>query len=108
MGDENGAGKIEIINSKVEATSYYPALYTEGTLTVNGGEVKCTSTADAAIWTQGDILIKGGAKITTDGKYPMGGNGTFAVEEAEIDAVECFLQFIQEWIGKIKSGEIIR
>ena len=86
MGDENGAGKIEIINSNVEATSYYPALYTEGTLTVNGGEVKCTSTADAAIWTQGDILIKGGAKVTTDGKYPMGGNGTFAVEEAEIDA----------------------
>ena len=61
-------------------------MYTEGTLTVNGGEVKCTSTADAAIWTQGDILIKGGAKITTDGKYPLGGNGTFAVEEAEIDA----------------------
>lgn len=40
MGDENGAGKIEIINSKVEATSYYPALLTEGNLTVNGGEVK--------------------------------------------------------------------
>ena len=86
MGDENGAGKIEIINSNVEATSYYPALYTEGKLTVNGGEVKCTSTADAAIWTRGDILIKGGAKVTTDGKYPMGGYGTFAVEEAEIDA----------------------
>ena len=86
MGDENGAGKIEIINSKVEATSYYPALYTEGKLTVDGGEVKCSSTADAAIWTQGDILIKGGAKVTTDSKYPMGGNGTFTVEEAEIDA----------------------
>ncbi|WNV57479.1 LPXTG cell wall anchor domain-containing protein [Oscillospiraceae bacterium NTUH-002-81] len=86
MGDENGAGKIEIINSKVEATSHYPALFTEGNLTVNGGEVKCTSTADSAIWTNGDILIKGGAKVTTDGKYPMGGNGTFTVEEAEIDA----------------------
>ena len=86
MGDENGAGKIEIINSDVEATSYYPALYTEGKLTVDGGEVKCSSTADAAIWTQGDILIKGGAKVTTDSKYPMGGNGTFTVEEAEIDA----------------------
>ena len=86
MGDENGAGKIEIINSKVEATSYYPALFTEGNLTVNGGEVKCTSTADSAIWTKGDILIKGGAKVTTDGKYAMGGNGTFTVEEAEIDA----------------------
>ena len=86
MGDENGAGKIEIINSKVEATSYYPALLTEGKLTVNGGEVKCTSTADSAIWTKGGILIKGGAKVTTDGKFPMGGNGTFTVEEAEIDA----------------------
>ena len=86
MGDENGAGKIEITNSKVEATSYYPALFTEGNLTVNGGEVKCTSTADGAIWTKGDILIKGGAKVTTDSKFPMGGNGTFTVEEAEIDA----------------------
>ena len=70
----------------MEATSYYPALFTEGDLTVNGGEVKCTSTADGAIWTKGNILIKGGAKVTTDGKYPMGGNGTFTVEEAEIDA----------------------
>ena len=86
MGNGSGAGKIEIINSKVEATSYYPALFTEGNLTVNGGEVKCTSTADSAIWTKGDILIKGGAKVTTDGKYPMGGDGTFTVEEAEIDA----------------------
>ena len=86
MGDENGAGKIEIINSKVEATSHYPALFTEGDLTVNGGEVKCTSTADGAIWTRGDILIKGGAKVTTYSEYPMGGNGSFTVEEAEIDA----------------------
>ena len=86
MGDENGAGKIEIINSKVEATSYYPALFTEGNLTVNGGEVSCTSTADSAIWTKGNILIKGGSKVTTDSKFPMGGNGTFTVEEAEIDA----------------------
>ena len=86
MGDENGAGKIEIINSKVEATSYYPALFTEGNLTVNGGEVKCTSTADGAIWTIGNILIKGGAKVTTYSEYPMGGNGSFTVEEAEVDA----------------------
>ena len=86
MGDENGAGKIEIINSKVDATSYYPALFTEGNLTVNGGEVSCTSTADGAIWTKGNILIKGGAKVTTEGKYPMGCDGTFTVEEAEVDA----------------------
>ena len=79
-------GKISIDNTKVRVSSYYTALYTEGKLTVNGGEVKCTSTADAAIWTRGDILIKGGAKVTTDGKCPMGGYGTFTVEEAEIDA----------------------
>ena len=83
--EENG-GDIEIAQSTVKATSYYPGLYAAGNLTVDGGEVNCTSTADSAMWAKGDILIKGGAKVTTDGKYPMGGNGTFTVEEAEIDA----------------------
>ena len=83
---EGNGGDIEIVQSTVKATSYYPGLYAAGNLTVDGGEVKCTSTADSAIWTQGDILIKGGAKVTTDSKFPMGGNGTFTVEEAEIDA----------------------
>ena len=83
---EGNGGDIEIAQSTVNATSYYPGLYAAGNLTVNGGEVNCTSTADGAIWAKGNILIKGGAKVTTDGKYPMGGNGTFTVEEAEIDA----------------------
>ena len=85
--DQKGnGGDIELAASKVKATSYYPGLYAAGNLTVNGGEVNCTSTADGAIWAKGNILIKGGAKVTTDGKSPMGGNGTFTVEEAEIDA----------------------
>ena len=83
---EGNGGDIELAASKVKATSYYPALFARGNLTVNGGEVSCTSTADGAIWTNGNILIKGGAKVTTDGKLPMGGNGSFTVEEAEIDA----------------------
>ena len=83
--DGNG-GDIELAASKVKATSYYPGLYAAGNLTVNGGEVNCTSTANSAIWIQGDILIKGGAKVTTEGKYPMGCDGTFTVEEAEVDA----------------------
>ena len=29
-------------------------------------------------------------------------------EEAENEAVQCFRQFIQEWIEKIKRGEIVR
>ena len=85
--DQEGiGGDIEIAQSTVKATSYYPGLYAAGDLTVNGGEVNCTSTADSAIWAKGNILIKGGAKVITDGKFPMGGNGTFTVEEAEIDA----------------------
>ena len=84
--NEGNGGDIELAASKVKATSYYPGLYAAGDLTVNGGEVNCTSTADGAIWAKGNILIKGGAKVTTDGKYPMGCNGTFTVEEAEIDA----------------------
>ena len=83
---EGNGGDIELAASKVKATSYYPGLYAAGDLTVNGGEVNCTSTADGAIWAKGNILIKGGAKVTTDGKFPMGGNGSFTVEEAEIDA----------------------
>ena len=83
---EGNGGDIELAASKVKVTSYYPGLYAAGNLTINGGEVSCTSTADSAIWTKGNILIKGGAKVTTDGKYPMGGNGSFTVEEAEIDA----------------------
>ena len=83
---EGNGGDIELAASKVKATSYYPGLYAAGNLTVNGGEVNCTSTADGAIWAKGNILVKGGAKVTTDGKSPMGGNGTFTVEEAEIDA----------------------
>ena len=83
---EGNGGDIELAASKVKATSYYPGLYAAGNLTVNGGEVNCTSTADGAIWAKGNILIKGGAKVTTDGKSSMGGNGTFTVEEAEIDA----------------------
>ena len=84
--NEGNGGNIELIASKVQATSFYPGLYAGGKLTINGGEVKSTSTADSAIWTPGDILIKGGAKVTTEGKYPMGCNGTFTVEEAEVDA----------------------
>ena len=83
---EGNGGDIEIAQSTVKATSYYPGLFAAGNLTVDGGEVSCTSTADAALWTKGNILIKGGAKVTTDGKYPMGGKGSFTVEEAEIDA----------------------
>ena len=90
-----GGGKLTI-NVK------WDALYTlNGNISISeGAELDITSvkgcgitsynkgklSIDGAIWTKGDILIKGGAKVTTEGKYPMGCDGTFTVEEAEVDA----------------------
>ena len=90
INSEGGLGiagrMVEIDGATVDSTGLYAGIDAHGLKIVNGAEVSCTSTANSAIWTKGDILIKGGAKVTTDGKYPMGGNGTFTVEEAEIDA----------------------
>ena len=90
INSEGGLGiagrMVEIDGATVDFTGLYAGIFARGNLTVNGGEVSCTSTEDGAIWTNGNILIKGGAKVTTGGKYPMGGNGSFTVEEAEIDA----------------------
>lgn len=85
LGDGNGAGAIRVSGSKIKANSNYPALYSDGSLTIDGGRVECTSTADSAIWVQGDILLKGGAKVMTDGKFPMGG-ASITVEEVDFDA----------------------
>ena len=90
INSEGGLGiagrMVEIDGATVDSTGLYAGIDAHGLKIVNGAEVSCTFTANSAIWTKGDILIKGGAKVTTDGKYPMGGNGTFTVEEAEIDA----------------------
>ena len=90
INSEGGLGiagrMVEIDGATVDSTGLYAGIDAHGLKIVNGAEVSCTSTANSAIWAKGDILIKGGAKVTTDGKYPMGGNGTFTVEEAEIDA----------------------
>ena len=77
---------VEIDGATVNSTGLYAGIDAHWLKIINGAEVSCTSTANSAIWTKGDILIKGGAKVTTDGKYPMGGKGSFTVEEAEIDA----------------------
>ena len=55
MGNESSAGKIEIINSRWKQQAIIRFVY-RGNLTVNGGEVSCTSTADSAIWTKKAIF----------------------------------------------------
>ena len=79
-------GNLSISNSNVVAKSLFPGLFAEGNLTIDGGSAQSTSTADAALWTSGDLTIKGGAKVTLAGVYPAGCAGDFTVCAAEVDA----------------------
>ena len=55
-------------------------------MTIDGGTLQATSTVDSPLWAKGNIAIKGKAKVTLNGEYPSGCDGTFTVYEAEIDA----------------------
>ena len=79
-------GNLSISNSNVVAKSLFPGLFAEGNLTVDGGSVQSTSTADSGLWARGDLTIKGGAKVTLEGIKPAGCGGDFTVHAAEIDA----------------------
>ena len=79
-------GNLSVSNSKVVAKSLFPGLFAEGNLTIDGGSVQSTSTADSGLWASGDLTIKGGAKVTLEGIYPAGCAGDFTVYAAEIDA----------------------
>lgn len=79
-------GNLSISNSSVVAKSLFPGLFASGNLTIDGGSVQSTSTADSGLWARGDLTIKGGAKVTLDGAYPAGCVGDFTVYAAEVDA----------------------
>lgn len=79
-------GNLSISNSNVVAKSLFPGLFASGNLTVDGGSVQSTSTANSGLWARGDLTIKGGAKVTLAGVYPAGCAGDFTVYAAEVDA----------------------
>lgn len=79
-------GNLSISNSSVVAKSLFPGLFADGNLTIDGGSVQSTSTADSGLWASGNLTIKGGAKVTLEGIYPAGCGGDFTLYEAEIDA----------------------
>lgn len=87
MRNENGiTSYINIVNSKVKAKSYYPALFTPGSIIFDGGEAECISTDDSSIWATGNIVFGGGAKVNLEGKYPAGCLGDFYMYAAEVIA----------------------
>ena len=79
-------GNLSISNSNVVAKSFFPGLFAEGNLPVDGGSVQSTSTADSGLWARGDLTVKGGAKVTLEGIRPAGCGGDFTVYAAEVDA----------------------
>lgn len=83
---DSSAGNINISNSTVTAKSLFPGLFATGNMTIDGGTLQATSTVDSPLWSKGNIAIKGKAKVTLNGEYPSGCDGTFTVYEAEIDA----------------------
>ena len=79
-------GNIRISSSNVVAKSDFPGLFAGDNLTISGASVQSTSTAAAALWARGDLIISGNAHVTLDGKDPSGCKGNFTVYAAEIDA----------------------
>lgn len=79
-------GNIRISSSNVVAESAFPGLFAGDNLTISGASVQSTSTAAAALWARGDLIISGNAHVTLDGKDPSGCKGNFTVYAAEIDA----------------------
>ena len=87
MRNENGiTSYINIVNSKVKAKSYYPALFTPGSIIFDGGEAECISTDNSPIWANGNIVFGGGAKVNLEGKYPAGCLDGFYMGAAEVIA----------------------
>lgn len=83
---DGSAGNINISNSAISAKSLFPGLFATGNMTIDGGTLQATSADNSPLWAKGNIAIKGKAKVTLNGEYPSGCNGTFTVYEAEIDA----------------------
>ena len=87
MRNENGVTSyIKIVNSKVKAKSYYPALFTPGSIIFDGGEAECISTDNSPIWATGDIVFRGGVKVNLEGKFPAGCEDGFYMGAAEVIA----------------------
>ena len=79
-------GNIRISSPNVVAKSAFPGLFAGDNLAISGASVQSTSTAAAALWARGDLIISENAHVTLDGKDPSGCKGNFTVYAAEIDA----------------------
>ena len=97
-------GNIRISSSNVVAKSVYPGLFAGDNLAISGASVQSTSTAAAALWARGDLIISGNAHVTLDGKDPSGCRGNFTVYAAEIDAKNTNVENIPALFDNLAIG----
>lgn len=97
-------GNIRISSSNVVAKSAFPGLFAGDNLAISGASVQSTSTAAAALWARGDLIISENAHVTLDGKDPSGCKGNFTVYAAEIDAKNTNDDNIPALFGNLAIG----
>ena len=73
---------INIENSTFIGSSYYPALYSQGDISLTDATVTATSTDDYGIWTPGSLRIAGDCQITANGGM-WGATGTQVTAPAD-------------------------
>ena len=73
---------INIENSTFTGSSYYPALYSQGDISLTDSTVTATSTDDYGIWTPGSLRIAGDCQITANGGM-WGATGTQVTAPAD-------------------------
>lgn len=99
-GSETG-GNIEITASTVNATSYYPALFADTDIVLDNSNIDCTSTDDSAIWSKGNLTVKGGTILNLDTKFAAGCLDTFTIEKAEINVKNTGSEEVPAIVGRI-------
>lgn len=76
-------GELKISDgAKVNASGYYPALFGNGSVSIeSGSQVEATSTADAGIFSRGDVSIKNSTVKVSEAEnyYAVTANGTTRV-----------------------------
>lgn len=90
LGNSIFADSLEIENSTVTGTGYYPMM-SWGDITITDSKVIAESTADWGIWSDGNLTIKGKSDVTATGSIAaLGAGGSFTLEPPEGERIDVF------------------
>ena len=91
LGNSMIADSIEIENSTVTGTGYYPVMSWVGDITITDSTVYAESTADWGIWSNGNLTITGKSNVTATGSIAaLGAGGSFTLEPPAGEGIDVF------------------